>query len=222
MRPRRPLASRPTTTAALIALAASAAGCRNEMYDQPKFEPYEANSYFPDGTSARPLVAGTVARLDPAAEPRDRLYRTGRLDSGEFADEPPFEATREVLDRGMRRYRIYCSPCHGLLGDGRGMIVERGFSPPPTLLEGEVAAKPLGHYYDVITHGHGAMYGYAARIPPRDRWSIAAYLRALQFSQRAPADALDAADRRALDALERRQAEAEAPSPPEHGGEAPR
>jgi mono/diheme cytochrome c family protein len=202
MRPRAPLATRATIAAALLALAA-ASGCRNEMYDQPRFEPYEADGYFSDGTSARPLVPGTVARLDPKAEPRDQLYRADRLDDGTLVDKLPFPLTRDVLVRGRERYAIYCTPCHGQLGDGRGLIVLRGFSPPPSFHAKEVVERPLGHYFRVITDGHGAMYGYASRIPPRDRWNIAAYLRALQLSQAAPADRLAPADREALEALDR-------------------
>ncbi len=220
MRPRSPLANNPML-AALALLLATAAGCRNEMYDQPKFEPLEASNYFADGASARRPVPGTVARLDPKAEPRDQLYRTGRLDDQSFTDELPFPLTRAVLDRGLKRYNIYCIPCHGLLGDGRGMIVERGFSPPPSLIEGEVVQKQLGHYYDVITNGHGAMYSYAARIPPRDRWCIAAYLRALQLGQRAKLDQLPAEDRQKLRELDRAEAEAKAEARTQSQSETP-
>jgi mono/diheme cytochrome c family protein len=202
MQARRPLAAAaPPLAAALVALAASA-GCRNEMYDQPKYEPLELNTYFDDGASARPLVAGTVARLDLTGEPRDQLYYSGRLDTGEFADELPFRVDRADLERGQDRYRIYCKPCHGLIGDGRGMIVQRGFSPPPSFHSAEVRAKPLGHYFDVITNGHGAMYSYAARVNPRDRWLIASYLRALQLSQGAPVERLSAEDRVELEKSE--------------------
>jgi mono/diheme cytochrome c family protein len=203
MQARRPLATAPPLLALALAMAASA-GCRNEMYDQPKYESLELNTYFDDGASARPIVAGTVARIEPTGEPRDRLYFTGRLlESGEFTDEIPFRATRDDLERGQDRYRIYCKPCHGLLGDGKGMIVERGFSPPPSFHSAEIREKPLGHYFDVITNGHGAMYSYASRIPPHDRWLISAYLRALQLSQGAPVDQLSASDRQKLDESDR-------------------
>ncbi len=217
MRERSPQVGARAAVLALVALAGVAApGCRNEMYDQPRFDEFEANSYFADGNSARPLVPGVVPRLDPRSEPRDRPYDTSRLDRGDrlfatgrpagsdqFADALPTSVplTAESLKRGQQRFQIYCSPCHGQLGDGKGMIVERGFSPPPSLYKPEVVAKPLGHYFDVITHGHGAMYGYAARIPTADRWLIASFIRALQLSQAATPDQLPAQDRQALDAL---------------------
>lgn len=236
MRVRSPKAG---ARAALLSLAALAAGtgsgCRNEMYDQPRFNEFEANSFFRDGNSARPLVPGVVARLDPRNEPRDRAYDTSRLDRGDrlfatgrlpgtdaFADVLPTSVplTTESVQRGGQRFKIYCTPCHGQLGDGKGMIVERGFSPPPSLYAPEIKAKPLGHYFDVITNGHGAMYGYAARIPTEDRWLIASYIRALQVSQAAEPDRLPAEDRKALDALLAPQATATAApaaGAPEHG-----
>ncbi len=173
------------------------AGCRNEMYDQPRYEPLEASEFFDNGTSARTLEPGTVAQIDPRDEPRDRLYPTSRT-SGEPPATLPFPLDRTVLERGQDRYKIYCAPCHGLVGDGRGMIVQRGFSPPPKFWDKTVLEAPLGHYFDVITHGHGAMYGYASRIPPRDRWCIATYIRALQLSQNARVDQLPADDQKRL------------------------
>lgn len=212
----------------LAILLATAAGCRNEMYDQPKFEPLEVNTFYADGTSARHPVAGTVARLDPVNEPRDQLYRTGRLDEETFTDELPFPLTKEVLSRGLERYNIYCVPCHDPSGHGRGMIVERGFSPPPSLILGQVAEMPLGHYYDAITNGYGAMYGYASRINPYDRWCIAAYIRALQLSQNLPVDQLSDSDRQKLEALDLDAPEMQTPQPsespkePAEGRESPR
>jgi mono/diheme cytochrome c family protein len=219
MQARRPLAAAPPLALALAALLASA-GCRNEMYDQPKYEALELNSYFDDGASARPLVAGTVGRLDLKGEPTDQLYSSGRLDDGAFTDELPFAVTAADLERGQQRYRIYCKPCHGLIGDGNGMIVQRGFSPPPSFHSAEIRSKSLGHYFDVITNGHGAMYSYAARINPRDRWLIASYLRALQLSQDAPVDQLSAEDRRALAAAEADANARPQPNPSAEGREA--
>jgi mono/diheme cytochrome c family protein len=169
------------------------------MYDQPRYDPYEPSAFFDDGLSARPIEPGTVARSDPAERGAGSVFATGRAADSSFVDELPFPFDRAVLERGQGRYQIFCAPCHGLDGAGRGMIVERGFSPPPALFEEKVRIQPLGYYFDVITHGHGAMYGYAARIPARDRWTVAAYLRALQLSQRADASDLTEADRQALE-----------------------
>jgi mono/diheme cytochrome c family protein len=171
-------------------------GCRSEMYDQPRFEPYEATEFFDDGTSARPLVAGTVPRRDPREQGKssDELFTTGKK-AGLLADSLPFPVDSALLDRGQERYRIFCTPCHGELGDGRGMIVQRGFNPPPSYHSEELRKKPVGHYFDVMTRGFGTMYSYASRISARDRWAIAAYIRALQLSQHATAGDLSPEDR---------------------------
>jgi mono/diheme cytochrome c family protein len=171
-------------------------GCRSEMYDQPRFEPYEASDFFDDGTSARPLVPGTVPRRDPREQGKssDELFTTGKK-AGQLVDSLPFQVDGAVLERGQDRYRIFCTPCHGELGDGRGMIVQRGFNPPPSYHTEELRKKPVGHYFDVMTRGFGTMYSYASRISARDRWAIAAYIRALQLSQHATAGDLSAEDR---------------------------
>lgn len=171
-------------------------GCRSEMYDQPRFEPYEASDFFDDGTSARPLVPGTVPRRDPREQGKssDELFTTGKK-AGQLADSLPFPVDGAVLERGQDRYRIFCTPCHGELGDGRGMIVQRGFNPPPSYHTEELRKKPVGHYFDVMTRGFGTMYSYASRISARDRWAIAAYIRALQLSQHATAGDLSPEDR---------------------------
>lgn len=112
----------------------------------------------------------------------------------------PFAVDRAVLERGQQRYRIYCIPCHGEAGDGRGMIVRRGFNPPPPYYSEELRQKPIGHFFDVMTRGYGTMYSYASRIPPRDRWAIASYIRVLQLSQYAEAAKLPEEDRSRLPA----------------------
>lgn len=160
-----------------------AAGCRRDMYDQPKYEAYDPSTFFKDGSSSRQQVEGTVARDDLEA---DSLYYTGKVD-GKDSDQMPFEVNREVLELGRERYLIYCSPCHGRTGDGRGMVVRRGFSPPPTFHSEYLRKKPVGHIFGVITHGYGAMYSYAARVPVRHRWAITAYIRAMQYSREASA-----------------------------------
>jgi mono/diheme cytochrome c family protein len=180
----------------LVALS----GCRSEMYDQPRYEPLEASTFFEDGTSARPLVAGTVPRLDPRGLPQVRdasVFLTG-VEGGRLAAAPPFPVDRRVLERGQERYRIFCTPCHGELGDGQGIIVKRGFTPPPSFSSDRLRTEPLGHFFDVITRGRGVMYSYASRVPPQDRWAIAAYIRALQLSQHAVASDLPAEEQSKL------------------------
>ncbi len=170
-------------------------GCRSEMYDQPRYKPYHASGFFDDGTSARPLVAGTVPRRDPAERGKASAehFETGKV-QGKLAGTLPFPVDRQVLERGQDRYRIFCTPCHGELGDGRGIVVRRGFNPPPSYHTDEMRKEPVGHFFDVMTRGHGTMYSYASRISPKDRWAIAAYIRALQLSQHAVAAQLPRED----------------------------
>jgi mono/diheme cytochrome c family protein len=183
--PAGPIAATVARAGALACCLAFHAGCRQDMYDQPRYEPLEASTFFDDGLSARPLVPGTVARGQLRDD--DHLF-TGKVD-GKLAETFPFPVDRRVLERGRERFNIYCSPCHGGVGDGRGMIVARGFPAPPSFHIDRLRTAPPGHFFDVITNGHGAMYPYAARVQPRDRWAIAAYLKALQLSQNAsPAD----------------------------------
>lgn len=160
-----------TIAAALLLLA----GCQQEMADEPRYEALEASDQFADGKSARQPVAGTVAR---------------DADLSKTPDTIPFPVTLALLKRGRERFEIFCAPCHSIVGDGDGMIVERGFPAPPTYHQPALRAASDRHFYDVITHGYGAMYSYAARVPPADRWAIVAYIRALQFSRFAKADAL--------------------------------
>jgi cbb3-type cytochrome c oxidase subunit III len=188
---------------AFVSLAALVlGGCRSEMYDQPRFKPYHASDFFEDGTSARPLVEGTVHRRDPKERggASAEHFETGKT-GGKLVETLPFPVDRSVLERGQERYRIFCTPCHGELGNGRGMIVRRGFNPPPTFHSDEMRKEPVGHFFDVITRGHGTMYSYASRIPPRDRWAIAAYIRALQLSQHAVATGLPAEDQGRLEGI---------------------
>lgn len=181
-----------------VTLVLWAGGCRRDMYDQPHYEAYEPSTFFADGTSSRPLVAGTVARGELRA---DSLYYEGKID-GKDADVFPFAIDEATLELGRERYMVFCTPCHGRLGDGRGMVVRRGFSPPPTFHSEYLRQKPVGHFFSVMTHGYGAMYSYAARIPVKHRWAIAAYIRALQYSTNANPDDLDARDRQSLAEIE--------------------
>ncbi|MEZ5366100.1 MAG: cytochrome c [Bryobacterales bacterium] len=176
-------------TAAVIALLLlAAAGCRQDMHDGPYLERYEYSAFFEDHRASRPTVEGAVARGELRAD--THLYE-GYVD-GELATTFPFPVTREVVERGRNRFNIYCSPCHGELGDGRGAVVQRGFQGPPTYHSARLRQAPPGHFYNVITNGYGRMFSFNDRVQPRDRWAIVSYIRALQFSQSAPIDQLPA------------------------------
>ena len=164
------------------------------MQVQPKYKSLDPSTFFDDGRSARPVVPGTVARSQLRT---DEAYYTGKMNGVEVATFP-FPVTREVLERGRDRYNIYCTPCHDRQGDGQGMIVQRGFPPPPSYHTDRLRQAPVGHFYNVMTNGYGTMYSYASRITPQDRWAIAAYIRALQLSQDAKLSDLTDEDRRQL------------------------
>jgi mono/diheme cytochrome c family protein len=175
---RRRLASRVFAAACGAACLVLLAGCslKQDMAHQPKNRPLSPSDFFTDGRSERPLLENTVARGSLAA---DALFVP--KDSNNF----PLPVTQELLERGEDRYRIFCTPCHGLQGDGNGMIAMRGMKHPPSYHQDRLRQVPNGYIYDVITNGFGAMYGYSAQIPPRDRWAIVAYVRALQLSRNA-------------------------------------
>lgn len=157
------------------------AGCRQDMHDQPRYEPLEVSDFFDDGRASRPLVEGTVAQGQLQL---DGLLYTGRID-GELADTLPFPLTSEVLARGQERYNIYCSPCHDRVGTGQGIVVRRGFRRPSAFHIDRLREMPMGYYFEVMSQGFGVMMDYAAQVTPHDRWAIAAYIRALQLSQHA-------------------------------------
>ncbi len=164
--------------AALLVAGALVAGCRQDMHDAPRYDPYEASTVLPNGSSAQPLVAGTVARgflRDDA-----QLY-TGKV-NGELATTFPFPITAADLDRGQERFNIYCTPCHGRTGEGNGMVVQRGFKQPPSYHIDRLRNVPVGYIFDVITNGFGQMPDYKMQVVPKDRWRIVAYVRALQLS----------------------------------------
>ena len=166
----------------LIALLTVLPACRIDMHVQPKQNPLSRSDFFPDQRSERPPVEGTVARGELRA---DTYFYTGKIGSSP-ADYMPFPVTKEVLERGRERYNIYCAPCHSQLGDGNGFIPSRGFArKPPSYHIPRLQKAPLGYFYDVISNGFGIMPDYASQIPPRDRWNIVAYIRALQLSQNA-------------------------------------
>lgn len=164
------------------------------MHVQPRYNPLDPSPVFDDGRSARPVVPGTIARGHLRT---DEAFYTGKVDGVEVTTFP-FPITREVLERGRERYDIYCTPCHDHVGDGQGMIVQRGFPPPPSYHIDRLRQAPVGHFVNVITNGYGTMYSYASRISPSDRWAIAAYIRALQLSQQAQLSDLSDDDRRRL------------------------
>lgn len=157
------------------------AGCRTDMHDQPRYKPLAESNFFPDLRSERQPVAGTVARGQLDA---DTYFYTGKMGANP-GDYMPSEVpvNDETLARGRERYDIYCAPCHSRLGDGNGMIPQRGFRHPPTYHSDRLRKAPLGYFFDVITSGFGAMPEYADQISVRDRWCIVAYIRALQLSQ---------------------------------------
>src|SRR6266404_6020915 len=167
-------------------------GCeylRQDMANQPKNRPLSPSEFFGDGRSERPLVENAVAR---GAIADDELFVP--KDSNNF----PLTVDLRLLGRGEERYNIFCSPCHGLQGDGNGMVAMRGMKRPPSYHQDRLRQSPNGYFYDVITNGFGQMYSYSAQIPPRDRWAIIAYVRALQLSRNAKVAELPADLRKKL------------------------
>jgi hypothetical protein len=164
-----------------LAILLLVTACRQDMHDQPRFKPLAKSDFYPDLRSARPPVEGTVAR---GQLHEDTYFYTGKVGSNP-GDYMPFPVTEAVLARGRQRFDIYCSPCHSRLGDGNGMIVQRGFRSPPSYHTQRLRNAPLGYFFDVMTNGFGAMPEYATQIPPEDRWAIVSYIRALQLSQNA-------------------------------------
>jgi mono/diheme cytochrome c family protein len=202
-------------------------GCRKEdMAEQPRHNPHQPSAFFEDGNSARPLVEGTVSRdnvrSDAYEYDRTRFSTTAPSASALAAADFPADFPRageplhRKLERGRERYNIYCAVCHSETGAGDGMIVQRGFIRPPAYYpraddarndpdlyrrEQALLAVPPGYIYDKITNGYGAMYPYASRVAPEDRWAIAAYIRVLQLSRNAPVADLPDRDRQAIDAI---------------------
>lgn len=187
--------SRNRLLAVAVAVAAAAlAGCRQDMHNSPKAIPLRESVFFRNGSSARPIVEGTVPR---GSLQDDATFFTGR-NGADDTNALPFALTADVLDRGEQRFNIYCAPCHGLTGRADGMVVRRGYRQPPSFHIDRLRQAPIGHFYDVITNGFGAMPDYKAQVAPRDRWAIAAYMRALQLSQHAVAAELSPEDRQKL------------------------
>ena len=178
------------TAALVLAVGLTAAGCRQDMHDAPRYDPLEASDLFRSGAAAQPLVDGTVARGHLNA---DALLATGLVD-GEPSPLFPFEITAADLDRGEERFNIFCSPCHGRTGQGNGMVVQRGFRQAASYHVDRLREMPVGYFVDVMTNGFGAMPDYRSQIGPADRWRIAAYVRALQLSLNATVDDLPAGE----------------------------
>ena len=173
--------------------AVVAAGCRQDMDDAPRYDPLEASTFFADGSSARPVMGGTVARGHLNAH---TFLHTGKDAAGLPVAEFPFAISRADLDRGEQRFNVYCAPCHGQTGEGNGMVVQRGYRQAQSMHLERLRTAPVGYFYDVITNGFGVMPDYRAQISVEDRWKIIAYVRALQLSRTAttgdlPADVLE-------------------------------
>lgn len=190
-------------------------GCRQDMHDAPRYESYEASALFPDERASRNPPSGTVAR---GWLREDEALYTGKL-NGQTVEAVPFAITHADLKRGQERFNIYCSPCHGRLGDGQGMVVQRGLRQAASYHQDRLRQERIGYFFDVITNGFGAMQGYAEQVPVRDRWLIASYVRALQFSQYASVNDVPA-ERRGEFAAAGAEAGASAPRP-EGGASAP-
>ena len=155
--------------------------CRQDMQDQPKYKPLQESRFYADGRSARPIPAGTIAR-DELND--DDLFHTGKA-NGTWTDTIPLTVNMQLLRRGRQRFDIYCSPCHGRIGDGNGMIALRGVRRPADLTSARIREEPPGYIFDVITNGFGGMGDYGDQVPPHDRWAIVAYMRALELSHNA-------------------------------------
>jgi mono/diheme cytochrome c family protein len=183
-----------------LALAGAAlllgTACRQDMHDQPRFTALQSSTLFADGRASRPAPEGTVARGELRLD--DHLY-TGMVD-GAPATEFPFPVTAEVLARGEERYAIYCTPCHGQLGSGQGIVVKRGMKAPTSFHDPRLVESPPGYYFDVMTRGYGAMFDLSERVQPEDRWAIAAWIRVLQRSQAATLEDVPSDERATLEA----------------------
>ncbi len=177
-------------------------GCNTDMWRQPKQDPLDSSEFYADGAANRPLVPGTIPR---GYLRQDDAYYVG-AENGKWLEGIPagIKVNKALLDHGQERFNIYCTPCHGQLGDGNGMIAHRGFTlkrPVGNYHTERLMKMPAGHFYDVITNGYGAMFSYASRIEPQDRWAIVAYIRALQLSQSASPSDLKPEELQSLSAM---------------------
>src|SRR5271163_4606834 len=170
-----------TSACATIVTMLLLTACRQDMQDEPRYKPLAASEFFADHRSARPMVEGTVARSELRI---DEARYVGKI-NGQDIDQCPIPIARADIERGQNRFNIYCTPCHGRLGDGNGMVVLRGFRQATSYYTEKLMKAPVGHFFDVVTNGFGAMPSYASRVEPDDRWRIIAYIRALQLSESA-------------------------------------
>lgn len=196
-----------------LAVAASASACRQDMHDAPKLEPLERSAFFKDGRASRQLLPGTIAR---GRLKEDKLLHTGR--NGDALSEMfPFPVTAGVLARGRERYNIYCTPCHSHVGDGNGMIVQRGYKRPPSFHEERLRTMAPGYFFMVMTQGFATMPSYALQVGAEDRWAIAAYVKALQLSHHASVADLTAEEKLRLEKGETEPVAAPQGHAPGHG-----
>ena len=172
-----------------------AGGCEDNMRDQARIKQLGESAFYPDGRAARPLPPGTIPR---GALAGGESYRSGR-DGNNFIKQSPVPVTPELLRLGRERFNIHCAVCHGADGNAHGIVVQRGFGPPPSYHIERLRDVPDGYLFDVITHGKGAMYPFASRVTAEQRWAIVAYIRALQLSQNAGLDAVTPEQRKTLE-----------------------
>lgn len=191
--------NRPQLLAVVALSGLSLLGCRQDMHDQPKYKPQRPSDFFADGRSGRPPVDNVVAR---GTLYEDTAFYTGK-ENGKDVEFFPLTVDKALIERGHQRFNIYCSVCHGKIGNGLGMIVRRGFKMPPSYHIERLRNAPVGHFFDVITNGYGTMWNYAAQISPRDRWAIISYVRALQYSQNANINDLSSEMRSKLASLDK-------------------
>lgn len=209
-------------TVALLGSLAGMASCRYDMQDQPKVLAYRGNENFSDSISGRQMIDNTVARgflrddaafytgknAGATATPVSTTATTADAATGANATagspgdvaEFPYPVTAAMIDRGENRYNVYCTPCHGRTGSGDGMIARRGFRPPPSYHTDRLRNAPVGHFFDVISNGFGAMPDYSQQLPPSDRWAVVAYIRALQLSMNAKVTDLAPSEQDSLNA----------------------
>jgi mono/diheme cytochrome c family protein len=200
----------------IIGVVLLSAGCRQDMHDAPRYEAFEASDTFGDKRASRVAPVGTVAR---GWLREDEALYTGKV-NGQAVAAFPFAIARADLERGQQRFNIYCTPCHGRLGDGNGMVVQRGLRQAASFHQDRLREETPGYFFDVITNGFGAMPDYATQIPVQDRWLIVAYVKALQLSQHASVEDVPADRRAALDATPA-TTQSTAPDTPQVGGPKP-
>jgi mono/diheme cytochrome c family protein len=175
-----------------LVLALGLTGCRQDMHDQPKYEPHEVSDFFADGQASRLPIEGTVARGHLR---EDKAFYAGLTDDDQLVPTLPIELDAATLARGREQFNVFCSPCHDRTGSGNGMIVQRGFKRPESFHSARLRQSPPGYFFQVMTNGFGEMSSYAGQIEPHERWGIAAYVRALQLSQSVDVDDLSEFER---------------------------